>query len=92
MRGWSDYFKHVVCKHMMETLETFVWRRVFHWLKKLHRRRWKDIRRHLTDHIARSRRPSAEGIELFNLAKVPIIRYRYRGNTIPNPWAQANPA
>jgi RNA-directed DNA polymerase len=67
-------------------------RRVVHWWKKLHRWRWKDIRRHLTDHTGRWRRPSADGIELFNLAKVPITRYRYRGNTIPNPWTQANPA
>ena len=92
MRGWSNYFKHAVCKHIMDTLETFVWRRVVHWWKKLHHWRWKDIRRHLTDHTGRWRRPSADGIELFNLAKVPITRYRYRGNTIPNPWTQANPA
>jgi len=26
------------------------------------------------------------GIELFDLAAVPVTRYRYRGNTIPNPW------
>jgi RNA-directed DNA polymerase len=37
-------------------------------------------------------RPSADGIELFNLASVPITRYRYRGNTIPNPWTVAHPA
>ena len=92
MRGWSNYFKHAVCKHIMDSLETFVWRRVVHWWKKLHRWRWKDIRRHLTDHTGRWRRPSADGIELFNLAKVPITRYRYRGNTIPNPWTQAKPA
>jgi uncharacterized protein (DUF305 family) len=30
-------------------------------------------------------RPSADGIEMFNLASVRITRYRYRGNTIPNP-------
>jgi RNA-directed DNA polymerase len=28
----------------------------------------------------------ADGIELFNLAKVPITRYRYRGTKIPSPW------
>jgi hypothetical protein len=29
---------------------------------------------------------TSDGIELFNPAAVPIIRYRYRGNKIPNPW------
>jgi RNA-directed DNA polymerase len=23
---------------------------------------------------------------MFNVAAVPVTRYRYRGNTIPNPW------
>jgi RNA-directed DNA polymerase len=32
------------------------------------------------------------GIELFNIAKVPITRYRYRGNQILNPWIVANHA
>jgi hypothetical protein len=31
-------------------------------------------------------RPSADGIELFNLAKVPVTRYIYRGSKIPSPW------
>jgi hypothetical protein len=35
-------------------------------------------------------RPSADGIELFNLAKARITRYRYRGTKIPNPWVLAN--
>ena len=30
------------------------------------------------------------GIELFNLETVPVTRYRYRGNTIPNPWTLRN--
>ncbi|MCU1681911.1 MAG: hypothetical protein JWQ81_2650 [Amycolatopsis sp.] len=38
------------------------------------------------------RRPSADGIELFNIASVPIARYRYRGIKIPNPWLVTNPA
>ena len=37
-------------------------------------------------HTAGETRPTADGIELFNLAKVPITRYRYRGTKIPNPW------
>jgi RNA-directed DNA polymerase len=32
-------------------------------------------------------RPIAfDGVELFKIAKVPVTRYRYRGNKIPNPW------
>jgi RNA-directed DNA polymerase len=90
MRGWSNYFKHAVCKHTMGSLENFVWWRVIRWWQKLHRWKWKDVRRGHTDHTGRWRRPSADGIELFNIASVPITRYWYRGNKIPNPWTVPN--
>lgn len=50
---------------------------------------WKDVRRWLTDPTGRWKPISADGIELFNPATIPIRRYRYRGNTIPIPWATA---
>jgi RNA-directed DNA polymerase len=89
MRGWANYFKHAVCKHTMSSLENFAWHRVIRWLMRLHRWKGKDVRRHLTGPHGRWRRPSADGIELFNLAKVPVTRYRYRGSKIPSPWAIA---
>jgi RNA-directed DNA polymerase len=76
----------------MNSLENFVWHGVIRWWKKLHRWRWKDVRGHHTGRNGRSVRPSADGVELFNLAKVPITRYRYRCAQIPNPWTLANPA
>ena len=92
MRGWSAYFRYAVAKHTMSSLENFVWHRVIRWLRKLHRWNWRDVRRHHTGPNGRWVRPSADGIELFNLASVRISRYRYRGNTIPNPWTLANHA
>jgi RNA-directed DNA polymerase len=86
MRGWANYFKHAVCKDTLDALENFAWRRVIRWWMALHRWKWNDVRRHLTDHTGRWRRPSADGIELFNIASVPVTRYRYRGNKIPSPW------
>ncbi|WP_399897755.1 hypothetical protein ACGH7X_05180 [Streptomyces sp. BBFR51] len=32
---------------------------------------------------------TADGVNLFNSAKVPIQRYHYRGNTIPHPVVRA---
>jgi RNA-directed DNA polymerase len=58
----------------------------------LHRWRWTDVRRRFTDRNGRWSRPSADGIELFDLGTVAIIRYRYRGDKIPNPWLLPNPA
>jgi len=89
MRGWAGYFKHAVCKHTLESLENFAWHRVIRWWMRLHRWKRNDVRRHLTGPHGRWRRPSADGIELFNTAKVPITRYRHRGSKIPSPWAMA---
>ncbi len=90
MRGWANYFKHAVCKHTLHSLAHFVWWRVVQWLRTLHRWRWKDVRRRLTTPDGRWRPITADGIELFNLAAVPVTRYRWRGNTIPNPWTLHN--
>ena len=68
MRGWANYFKHAVCKNALDALENFAWRRVIRWWMALHRWKWNDVRRHLTDHTGRWHRPSADGIELFNIA------------------------
>jgi len=86
MRGWANYFKHAACKRTLSRLSHFVWWRVIRWLRALHRWKWKDVRRRFTTPDGRWRPITANGIELFNLAAVPVTRYRYRGNTIPNPW------
>jgi RNA-directed DNA polymerase len=86
MRGWANYFKHAACKRTLSRLSHFVWWRVIRWLRALHRWKWKDVRRAFTTPNGRWKPIMAGGIELFNLETVRITRYRYRGNTIPNPW------
>jgi RNA-directed DNA polymerase len=58
-------------------------------MRTRHRWKWKDVRRWLTDPTGRWHPISADGIELFNPETIPITRYRYRGNQIPNPWVRA---
>jgi RNA-directed DNA polymerase len=92
MRGWANYFKHAACKRTLSRLSHFVWWRVIRWQRALHRWRWKDVRHRFTSPDGRWKPTTADGIELFDLASVPVTRYRYRGNTIPNPWTQRNHA
>ncbi len=89
MRGWVNYFKHAVAKHTFSHLRQFIWWRIVQMMRTRHRWRWKDVRRWLTDPTGRWKPISADGIEMFNPAAVPVTRYRYRGNKIPNPWVQA---
>ena len=86
MRGWANYFKHAVCKRIFSKLAAFTWWRVIRWQMQLHRWKWKGVRRRFTGPTGAWRPMAADGIEMFNLAAVPVTRYRYRGNTIPNPW------
>lgn len=86
MRGWANYFKQAACKRTLSRLFHFVWWRVIRWLRRLHRWRWKDVHRRFTTPDGRWKPIAVDGVELFNLAAVPVTRYRYRGNTIPTPW------
>jgi RNA-directed DNA polymerase len=88
-RGWTNYFKHAIAKRTFSKLQHHTWWRIVRMMRTRHRWKWKDIRRWLTDHTGRWRPISADGIELFNPETIPITRYRYRGNQIPNPWVQA---
>jgi RNA-directed DNA polymerase len=92
MRGWANYFKHAVCKHTLGHLENFVWHRVIRWWMRLHRWKWNDVHRRLRGRNGRWTRPAVDGIELFNIASVPVTRYIYRGVKIPNPWIMPNHA
>ncbi|GAA0373730.1 group II intron reverse transcriptase/maturase [Actinoallomurus spadix] len=86
MRGWAGYFQHAVAKHTLDNLENFAWWRVIRLMRQRYRWKWKDVRRHLVTPTGRWRRPSADGIELFNIASTTITRYRYRASSIPNPY------
>ncbi|TDD37764.1 RNA-directed DNA polymerase [Saccharopolyspora elongata] len=89
LRGWANYFKHAVAKHTMQSLHTFVWWRVIRWVMHRHRMTWTAIRRWLRDPNGRWKPIQLDGIKLFDLGRVSITRYRYRGNSIPTPWPDA---
>jgi RNA-directed DNA polymerase len=83
LRGWCNYFRHGVSKRTFSYVDYFVFWRIFGWLRQRHPRLNKHtlVRRYLPDWEI-----SDDGIDLFRPASVAIVRYRYRGNTIPTPW------
>jgi RNA-directed DNA polymerase len=92
LRGWSNYFRHAVCKHTLNRLRHFVEWRLIRWLRKRHHWRWGQFRRRFTTPNGRWLPIAADGIVLFNPAAVTVTRYRYRGQTIPNPYLRTNRA
>jgi RNA-directed DNA polymerase len=92
LRGWTNYFRHAVCKHTLNRLRYFVNWRIIRWLRKRHRWTWKTFRRKYTTPTGRWLPIAADGAEVFNPAAVTVTRYRYRGNKIPNPFLRRIPA
>jgi RNA-directed DNA polymerase len=83
LRGWANYFRHVVSSRTFSYLNAWSWRRVVNWLRHKHRRaNWAWLRRHYLPRW----RPTDGKATLWNPGTVSIIRYRYRGTRIPSPW------
>ena len=92
LRGWCNYFRHGASSATFSYLDLFAWRRITRWLRKRHPGiTWKHLfRRFLTERPGN--RP-AEGKEVLFLAQqMPIVRYRWRANNIPTPWASTSSA
>ena len=88
MHGWANYFQHAVAKNVFSLLDDFAWWRVIRMLMVRHHWRWKDVRRQFTDPTGRWLPITAGEIEMRRISAKPVTRYRYRGNTIPNPWVR----
>ena len=89
--GWANYFRHAVAKNVFAMLDNFAWWQVIRMLRERHRWRWKDVRRRFVTPTGSWRPITAGEIALRRIAAIPVTRYRYRGNQIPNPWT-AEPA
>jgi RNA-directed DNA polymerase len=86
LRGWANYFKHAVAKHTFNALRSFVWWRVVNMITYRRRMTWTALRRQLKGPQG-WRQIALDGVELFNIAAVAVTRYRWRGLSIPTPWA-----
>ena len=89
LHGWAVYFRHGCSKQTFNYLARYAWLRVVGWIRRKHRRAtWKVIRRRYLLLPGRGLVPHDDGVVLFNVASVPVTRYRYRGTKIPNPWTE----
>ena len=86
LRGWANYFRHGVSKSTFDYVRQFTWRRVICWLRHKHpHANWKWLRRRYLPRWW----PTDGEVVLFDIGKVAVTRYRYRGQQIPTPWSWA---
>jgi RNA-directed DNA polymerase len=84
LRGWTNYHRHGAASKTFSYLSAFTWRRVWCWLCHKHP---KTGMRELQRRYLQRWWPEQDGVRLFDPSAVAIVRYRYRGTTIPSPWA-----
>jgi RNA-directed DNA polymerase len=86
LRGWANYFRHGVSKSTFDYVREFTWRRVICWLRHKHpHANWKWLRRRYLPGWW----PTDGEVVLFDIGKVTVSRYRYRGHQITTPWSWA---
>ena len=86
LRGWANYFRHGVSKSTFDYVREFTWRRVICWLRHKHpHANWKWLRRRYLPGWW----PTDDEVVLFDIGKVTVSRYRYRGHQIATPWSRA---
>jgi RNA-directed DNA polymerase len=85
VRGWCNYFRHGVSKHVFGVLGDYVWYRMGRWIRNKHNGlAWKILhRRHLLN-----RQIATGKTRLYDAKTVPVTRYRFRGYRIPTPWTE----
>jgi len=90
LAGWANYFRHGVSKATFSAVDYFVWGRLMRWIRAKYAGKtglsMKELRRRFCD---RGWRIAYNGVVFTGASNVAVTRYRYRGNTIPTPWAPA---
>jgi RNA-directed DNA polymerase len=86
LRGWANYFRYGVSKSTFDYVREFTWRRVICWLRHKHpHATWSWLRRRYLPRWW----PTEGEVVLFDIGKVAVTRYRYRGDQIATPWSWA---
>ena len=90
LSGWANYHRHGVSKAVFSAIDHHAWGRIMRWL----RQKYKQGNSRLGMPALRRRfcvrgtwQFAANGVRFTGASAVPVTRYRYRGSSIPAPWA-----
>jgi RNA-directed DNA polymerase len=83
LRGWAAYFRYGASKKTFSYLGWYAWWRMILWIRRKHPKlTWKQLRRRYYG----ADRITEDGLVLYNPAKMPVKRYRFRGAQISTPY------
>jgi RNA-directed DNA polymerase len=84
LKGWANYFRHGVSKKTFGQVDHHAWHRLATWIRRKHSGiGWKQLRRRF---CVNGWTIAHNGVVFTGASSVAVIRYRYRGSTIPTPW------
>ena len=89
-RGWANYHRHGVSKAVFSAIDHHAWGRIMRWLRQKYKQGSSRIgmpalRRRFC--VRGTWQFAANGVRFTGASVVPVTRYRYRGSSIPAPWA-----
>jgi RNA-directed DNA polymerase len=92
LRGWGNYYRHVVSKEIFSEVDAAIWRMTWNWTKRRHPQkplRW--IKKRYFAHRDGCNWVFTDGsVSLFRMASIPIRRHvKIRGDANPYDPAQA---
>ena len=91
--GWANYFRYGVSKAAFSAVDNHAWNRLMRWTRAKYAGKSKlsmaEMRRRFCD---AGWRFAHNGVVFTGASSVPVIRYRYRGSSIPAPWAATEPS
>ena len=89
LRGWANYYRHVVSKKVFQALDAWLWRKLWDWAKRRHPKKAKHwIAQKYFDIPAGWSffgKEQAKRLHLFKLAAVPIKRH-IKIKALANPY------
>ncbi len=88
LRGWANYFRYAVSKHVFGAVDSLTWGRIMRWIRSKYESGrnaigMNELRRRFCD---QGWRFAYKGVVFSGASSVAVTRYRYRGNTIATPW------
>jgi RNA-directed DNA polymerase len=93
IRGWGNYYRHVVSKDIFNDIDHAIWRMTWNWAKRRHPQR---ARRWVKEHYYTRKEGYDWGftdgsVDLFRMLSIPIRRHvRIRATANPSDPAQAS--
>jgi RNA-directed DNA polymerase len=90
LAGWANYHRHGVSKAVFSAVDHHAWNRIMRWLRHKYKHGrsgigMPELRRRFCE--PGTWRFAVNGVRFTGASAVPVTRYRYRGSTIPTPWA-----